>query len=100
MDNRELKGYGDIDDDDIRNLVNEATPKNQSIPTVIYLYEQLYLFTKMYRLWCPLGVEREEVTMNDKLRVFGIMTSAEFRDEMDSLIRGKTRDRTELDNPE
>merc|ERR1711884_141206 len=69
-------------------------------PTVIYVYEQSYLFTRMYNLWCPLGVEREEVTMNDKLRVFGIMTSPLFRDEMDCLIRGKARDRAELDNPE
>ena len=43
---------------------------------------------------------RERGTMNDKLRVFGIMTSALFRDEMDCLIRGKARDRAELDNPE
>ena len=100
MDNRELKGYGDVDDDDIRSLVKEATGTDESIPTVIYLYEQSYLFTKMYHLWCPLGVEREEVTINDKLRVFGIMTSALFRDEMDCLIRGKARDRAELDNPE
>ena len=86
VDNRELKGYGDVDDEQIRDWVEGITSKDENPPTYIYIYDQRFLFTKLYNMWCPLGIEREEITMNDKLRVFGIMTSAQFRDEMDCLV--------------
>ena len=102
IDNRELKGYGDVDDETIRDFVEKEglNDNTQNSSIQIYIYEQNYLFTKLYNCWCPVGVEKDEVTINDKLRVFGILTSVEYRDDMENLTRGKAADREELDNPE
>ena len=102
MDNRELKGYADVHDADIRAIINKNDfgDEDFTTPTHVYLYDQTYLFNKVYNIWCPLGVERKETTLNDKLRVFGIMTSTDYRDEMNLLSRGKGQNREGIDNPE
>ena len=102
FDNRALEGFADIQDQSILNLIEEvmkSTNKDEP-PQRVYLYDQDYLFSKLYNIWCPLGIERKETTQNDKLRVFGIMLSNEMRDEMGSLSRGKSTTRDDLDNPE
>ena len=100
LDNREYKGFSDVDDCDIRELVqNTADENGTDIPSHIYIYSQKFLFTKMFNMWTNLGIEKEEVTVNDRLRVIGVMLSPEYRDEMDSFTLGKAKNREELDDP-
>ena len=39
-------------------------------------------------------------TMNDRLRIFGIMALEEFRDDLELLFVGKSSNRAGLDDPE
>ena len=77
--NRELKGFGDIQDQRILDFIEGDDPDSDlKNPEYVYLYEQQYLFAKLYNYWCPLGIERKETTVNDKLRIFGIMFSNDY----------------------
>ena len=100
-DNRHLVGFADIQDQRILDLMKvDDTGSDLKNPEYVYLYEQKHLFAKLYNIWCPIGIERKETTVNDKLRVFGIMLSNDYRDEMSNLSKGKGSTRDELDNPE
>ena len=100
LDNRELKGYGEVDEQWILDHFSKLKEKeNKPLPTHLYIYDQRYLFMKMYNLWCPLGIERKDTTQNDRLRVFGIVLLPDYRDEFDCITRKRANDREEMDNP-
>ena len=54
----------------------------------------------MYNLWCPLGVDGHETTLNDLLRIYGIVLANSNRDDAGIILSGKQLDRSVLDNPE
>ena len=100
LDNREYKGYSDVYDKKIRDIVeNNSKEDKVEAPSHVYIYSQKFLFTKMFNMWTEIGIEKDEVTMNDRLRVIGIMLSPEYRDQMDAFTLGKAKTREELDDP-
>ena len=70
-----------------------------SLPSHVYILSQTMIFKKMFHSYSAFGHEFSETTMNDRLRVFGIMTHSNFIDEMETLIRGRATTREELDDP-
>ena len=42
----------------------------------------------MYDSWCPSGVERHQVTLNDRLRIFGILLHQDRRDDINRITAG------------
>ena len=57
------------------------------------------MFTKLYNLWSPHGIERQDTHQNDHLRVFGIVLSPDFREDYHIISRKKAESREEIDNP-
>ena len=53
----------------------------------------------MFNMWTEIGIEKDEITMNDRLHVIEIMLSPEYRDQMDAFTLGKAKTREELDDP-
>ena len=87
-----------IDDPEICTLISQLKLGSDADNTMVFVYEQKYIWNKMYDSWCPSGVERHQVTLNDRLRIFGILMHQDHRDDINRITAG-VQSREELDDP-
>ena len=87
-----------IDDPEISTLISTLKLESDADNTLVFVYDQKYIWNKMYDSWCPSGVERHQVTLNDRLRIFGILLHQDHRDDINRITAG-VQSREELDDP-
>ena len=97
-DNREEKSLSVIDDPDLIQFIEDQNLKSTDDNVTYFVYDQKYVFQKMHDAWCTQGIEKEQVCLNDRLRIFGILLSQEHRDDINRITSG-VQSREELDNP-